>query len=355
MLVNSSISNSRYRTRIIIFFLSFLALNTLGDLAVAYYVKDYTTAERFIDSKSSKFYHMGHRISDPVDMIFVGSSFAKHHVSTERFREKGFSIYNLGVSGRVLSDYPSMVNRALDFTPRYVVINIQVNHLYEPIELGRLHFDDLVALYRSGQPVGLQASGLFNFIMNSHMLHYLREGVYNRARVTLGGWDIAFGWDGRSAPESDRSESRRYRSQLSLEPDCDGFKLQRARIEAVLTCTNGDGIYFGYVDARLRESESSYLKSINVDTAELMNNIVRKVRDDGSIAIVILTPIWQKRFVYSLSDVRASIEAEVLDLTDRTFSDDQWGDVDHLNYHGRLKYSDLVFSELAEYLDAPEA
>ena len=95
------------------------------DASIYFYVVSKTTREYFIDNKESKFLHLSLQDSaQRFDAIFIGSSYTKNHISTALFESNGFRVYNLGISGRLLGDFPSMAIAATKRHPRLIILSI---------------------------------------------------------------------------------------------------------------------------------------------------------------------------------------------------------------------------------------
>jgi hypothetical protein len=86
-------------------FIGFIIINFI--LYLYFYL--ITTQNTFIEEKVSKIkhFHLNEKLNR--DYIFIGSSKTIYHISTKIFNEKHLKIYNFGVSGNFLSDYPAFL------------------------------------------------------------------------------------------------------------------------------------------------------------------------------------------------------------------------------------------------------
>lgn len=346
--MSSSTSSSDAR-RLLRLSLGGVAVSLLAvTLVLRFGVSRYTTANRFIDDKRSKFLHLERRAPDGVGIVFLGSSFVKNHLSTRYFEERGISAYNFGISGRLLGDFPSMTVAALRRHPKSILYTLSAEELFGPVSTDFAEPEDLSAFVRTGQPIRTVAPAAWNYVLNMNGIHYFREAIYNQLRSTLTRLD----WHGRRpGPVSAAAGVPKPRfpeevsQQLAMPADCDVFKVTDYPKMRVVTCTNGDGIQYGVVDeaGAPQAWPVRRLEEPNPHSLALLNQVIRTARAAGSQPIVLLKPVWGERLEYDASLLRRGIDAPVVDFTSSTYTRGDWCDQGHLNYYGRLKHSHDVF------------
>ena len=319
-----------------------------ADCALNIFVHFYTNKTRFIDNKQSKFLHM--RNFHPEDAVFIGSSFTKNHISTNFFQTKGWSTYNLGISGRLLADFPSMAAEAMKAKPKFIVFNISVDEIFSPPKSDYVYLQDLLAYFQSEQSSSFLLKSLYQYLLGLHTLNQYREAIYERIAGFLPKIDRILGHESASAKANDQEYSpaqlASYQEQLQKAPDCDTFKKAVYSRMTVVTCTNGDGLQYGLVDfAKSHRSHPTPLEKPNKNSIRLLNKVL-SMASATSKPLVVLTPVWEENYQYNLQELQSQIQAPVIDLTQTIFTDEEWCDAGHFNYYGRLKYSEVLWENL---------
>lgn len=96
-----------------IFLCLFLVAFAMVGLDIVLYVFSNisTSKTNFVNSsKVSKAKHFELNNINKKDLVFVGSSRTFYHISTNIFKNANVKIYNFGVSGNFISDYPFITN-----------------------------------------------------------------------------------------------------------------------------------------------------------------------------------------------------------------------------------------------------
>lgn len=326
----------------------------LVDALIYFYVIGKTTKEHFIDNKESKFLHLSLQdSSEKFDAIFIGSSYTKNHISTAYFSSHGTRIYNLGISGRLLGDFPSMVTAASKSNPKLIVLSISEEELFETPKSEFVHWEDLGPLLASQDNLVSTAQTVGIYGLSLHALHYYREPVYQQLRSKLGRFVpppqlLAQGPSIGDAVVSD------FRDQERVGPDCVVFKAAVYERMKVLTCTNGDGIQLGRVAVNSQRPEHVpfHPNAINDGAVALLNRVIG-IANSHSKIVVVLQPKWRVSPRFSVTDVENRIHAPIIDLRGNTFTDQDWCDDSHFNLFGRAKYSELMEKRLRPFFALP--
>ncbi len=324
-----------------------LGLLAGADAGLRLYVRGHTSATRFIDNKDSKFVHYRLQPGEkPLDAVFIGSSLTKNHVSTGVFHERGWEIYNMGISGRLLGDFPSMAVQAMARHPRVVVLDVSEADLVDAPHTEFTHWDDLLAEWRAGLPAPALARSLGNYLLDRHLLHYYREPLYEAAVAAVR--RLAPAPAVVTARHADRTPA--YADQVSRSPDCDVFKRTAYDNMVVLTCTNGDGIQLGRYDPDLDPLPHEPTgRALDDGAIRLLREVVHGIEGQAK-PVVVLQPTWEKTPDIDLKDVERRIGAPVVDLRESRFTSADWCDGGHFNLYGRRKYSEALEAALAPYL-----
>ena len=116
-----------------IFLCLFLVAFAMVGLDIVLYVfsENRTSKTNFVENKISKAEHFKLNSQKPKDIVFVGSSRTLHHISTNVFSENNISIYNFGVSGNFIRDYPYISNVIKKVGAKEVVISLRVSFLFD--------------------------------------------------------------------------------------------------------------------------------------------------------------------------------------------------------------------------------
>ena len=101
------------------------------DAALYVFAGNNTSNTNFVDNKISKAEHFKLNSKKPKDIVFAGSSRTLHHISTNFFAKNNISIYNFGVSGNFIGDYPFIVNAIKKVGAKDVVISLRVSFLFD--------------------------------------------------------------------------------------------------------------------------------------------------------------------------------------------------------------------------------
>ena len=142
--VNFYISSSS-RAKLFIAVLTFVLLTVALDGALELYAARKTSKDRWIENKIYKSAHLSKRDPGETDYIFIGSSRTIFHISTAVFADYDQRIYNFGVSGMTLYDFPYFAQKAAAQKPKTIVLNISVNDLFSDNSEKKDLFDETTA------------------------------------------------------------------------------------------------------------------------------------------------------------------------------------------------------------------
>ena len=157
------------------------SLILLLDIGLYYIANHKTTETYFFDNKISKMRHFQLNNTKAKDMVFIGSSRTLHHISTQIFKDNNLSIYNFGIPGNGLWDYPFIVDNMINYKPKKVIINIRASDLFEDIRIANLTTSEMKALYGTDKILALKS--LPSFLKNKHIFLRHSESIYYRIKT----------------------------------------------------------------------------------------------------------------------------------------------------------------------------
>ena len=306
-----------------------------------------TSKTKFIDIKTSKVKHFELNSVDKNDIVFVGSSRTLHHISTNVFSENNISIYNFGVSGNFIRDYPYISNVIKKVGAKEVVISLRVSFLFDNYaEYGFKIYttDELVANFGTDKMTFLKT--LPDFFARPHLFLRYSEGIYNRI----------VGFYGKFTPDNKTKASSfeaKNTFDVKAHSDCDLININEINSNAtknkkiiVAKCSNGDIILFSDALPRENYGKTIELKGLNQNTIKYFQNyVIDPLVKSGIKVVVILEPMFDGAAIkYNINEIMSAIKnAKVIDLTNFKFNDDELSDMGHhLNYLGRKRYSEFL-------------
>ena len=331
-----------------IFLCLFLVAFAMVGLDIVLYVFSNisTSKTKFIDIKTSKVKHFELNSVDKNDIVFVGSSRTLHHISTNVFSENNISIYNFGVSGNFIRDYPYISNVIKKVGAKEVVISLRVSFLFDNYaEYGFKIYttDELVANFGTDKMTFLKT--LPDFFARPHLFLRYSEGIYNRI----------VGFYGKFTPDNKTKASSfeaKNTFDVKAHSDCDLININEINSNAtknkkiiVAKCSNGDIILFSDALPRENYGKTIELKGLNQNTIKYQNYVIDPLVKSGIKVVVILEPMFDGAAIkYDINEIMSAIKnAKVIDLTNFKFNDDELSDMGHhLNYLGRKRYSEFL-------------
>lgn len=331
-----------------IFLCLFLVVFAMVGLDVVLYVfaGNSTSKTKFIDIKTSKVKHFELNSVDKNDIVFVGSSRTFNHISTNIFKENNISVYNFGVSGNFIGDYPFIVNAIKKVGAKEVVVSLRVSDLFEDfIERGIKIYttDELMANFGTNKMVFLKT--LPDYLASLHLFLRYSEAIYNR---------VVAAYDKFIPKTATNVNDFSVENFFNIEANSDCELINKSEVNSnftkskkiiVVKCSNGDNILFAHTIPRVNYGKVLYLKELNLNTLKYMQNyIIDPLAKNGVKVVVLFEPIFDgTRLQYNINEITSAIKnAKVIDLTNMKFDDAEVSDWEHLNYLGRKRYSEFL-------------
>ena len=332
-----------------IFLCLFLVVFAMVGLDVVLYIfSDISTSKtNFVNSsKVSKAKHFELNDIDKKDLIFVGSSRTFYHISTNVFKNANVKIYNFGVSGNFISDYPFITNAIKKSGVKEVVFSIRVSDLFVDYYLSGFKIytvDEIMANYGTNKIIFLKT--LPDYFSSLHLFLRYSEAIYNR----LSSFYEKFIPKTKTVTDNFNTGNS---FDIAINNDCvsndireldSKFTINKKLI--VVKCTNGDSILFANALPRENYGKVLDLKELNLNTLKYMQNyIIDPLAKNGVKVVVLFEPIFDgTRLQYNINEITSAIKnAKIVDLTNLKFSDEELSDWEHLNYLGRKRYSEFL-------------
>ena len=309
------------------------------DVALLVFTKLKTSKKTFIEDKKSKILHFEYNKKENRDIVFLGSSRTIYHISTNYFKSQQVDIYNFGVSGNYLTDYPSLIYKILEQKPKNIVINLSINDLFVMSdEIKRPLMNDL-KFYWNMHNKSLFFNALFYWGVNLHTFLAYSEPIVVRIKKNYDKFE----------PQNniESQEKVPVKSNINTQYDCDVFSKQTIGKKIILKCSNGDGILLGE-GSNFKQKEKKMLNKVNSIAIEILSQYIKIIKDAGINPIIIFEPILNNHFVYNKQEVKTLVKTTVLDLTNEKIKDKFWVDENHLNIEGRRMYSMKICNVLRE-------
>jgi len=321
------------------FALVLLMLFTLN-LLLVYMADRQTSKTSYINDKFSKIKHFEYQNPLNKDIIFIGSSRTFYHISTNSFQDNNIDIYNFGVSGSKLPDYPTVIDESIEQKPKQVVLSLRVDKLYEALSVSEYpSYQELK--YYAEVDTSLFLNATLNYIINFHTLLQYSEPIYQKIETLYKKFDFS---------STVTHKNTNQRQKLSLQNNevytklvgCKVFDAKQTSDKHItLKCTNGDGIIIGSDMRETEEIKNHQLTQLNPNSLHYLNKMIKHLEAKGIKVTLILEPIFENKFNYSLKNISKELPSiNIVDLTNYELTYDKWADKRHLNYLGRKQYSD---------------
>ena len=311
------------------------------------YVAHKTSNTQWLENKRSKSSHFIKNNLENLDFVFIGSSRTIYHISTSNFAAGGMTVYNLGVSGMVLTDFPYFVSKAIEKNPRSIVISISVQDLFTTTmqdDFKEIALTDLRDIY-STQSVEVMFSATKSYIKSLHKLYLYSETIYSKLENLLGRFKVSI-----DKTKHQRGETKGVAQAAIDEPlGCSVFSRKTvSEYKTVLKCTNGDGILIGHYIPEGYEGMEKILSVPNEHYIRLLNKLIDRIKAEDIEPIIILEPVLRSHYKYNLAQIKGLLtNATVYDLTSEYGEIAFWADTSHFNHSGQAFYSNKLLKKLS--------
>lgn len=355
--MHSSTFNSKYKFKIIGVLLISLLLYLLAN--ITFYLNkehDRKINEKqfsYKDDVNGRFALLKqlYKTNSP-DIVFVGNSMTREHISTHAFYQHGIHIFNYGINGYYLPQYLSIVRKAIKAKPKIIVISLFKEELYIPISTLYKAYDhdhdiDIQSLYFFGKRITrydhikyfirVMAAYFINlnyFFIYSHDLNVFITETYNHFNTGI--------------PSASQNTSPFPNVNISLECDFDNNHISNPK-----NCNNGDDALIG-VEKNISISGYKTInnipdKKLNSYTIRVINGLIDEIKNAGIQPVIVFVPGF-KRLEVNNALLQKSIQAPIVDMAELNMPIDYWHDYIHYNIKGRNLYSNVLAKKMDSFL-----
>ena len=327
------------------------------DIVLYVFAGNSTSKDKFVDTKISKAKQFELNSHTKMDIVFVGSSRTLNHISTNIFKENNISVYNFGVSGNFIGDYPFVTNTIKKIGAKQVVFSIRVADLFTDYKENGFKIyttDELIANFQMGKIAFFKTFS--NYFANFHLFLRYSEAIYNR----LVGFYANFNPDSTNdekqifSNDAFKIYDKKVSSVFDLRAKSDCRLIETKVVNSNFTknkkiiiakCSNGDYMLFANAISRENFGKEMDLGEINLNTVKYFQNyVIDPLANNDIKVVVILEPVFDGTNIkYNINEITSAIKnAKVIDLTSMKFDDAELSDWDHINYLGRKRYSEFL-------------
>lgn len=318
-------------------FIGFIIINFI--LYLYFYL--ITTQNTFIEEKVSKIkhFHLNEKLNR--DYIFIGSSKTIYHISTNIFNEKHLKIYNFGVSGNFLSDYPAFLVESLKQKPKNIVISISAADLFiDEMSVPKFpNYQDLSFYFNGSFDYGFKFNVFVNWLSGLNYFNRFSEEIY---------YKIVYFYNKFNFIEDNNKLSLNMQIDDIDIVDCDIVSKKNLNGKYVIKCSNGDSYLTNCKEFDNKNLTTNNLINLNKDVLYLLKQFQVKTKNNNSNLIIILQPEYfdMKNVTDKAFNLLVKEGLTVINFTSNTFKDSQWCDESHLNVEGRYHYSNKILQYL---------
>jgi hypothetical protein len=322
---------------ILVIFL-FIVINVL----IYLYSNSKTSEFKFVNTKYSKTEHFKLNNTSNKDFIFIGSSKTFYNISTNQFKEKDIDIFNYGIAGGKLTDYPELIHNILAVKPKTVVISLSVNDLIRDLDLPKYPtINDMVFFYIYEKSIFYKS--IINYLKHLIPFFEYSESIY----LNLKNFYQKFNFN-----EIDKiTKNNTHATQLD-EIDCKKFDVKKENNHhSTVKCTNGDGVILGNIlDNEIRNNKNEELGYLNVNVISYLNKIHNIMVKNSINTILILEPSFDMKYIKDHKLIKSDLRYKnIINLSNFFIKKEYFGDKGHFNQYGRKYYSNHLLKRLKKY------
>lgn len=330
--MNFYISNSN-RFKIIFSFVIFLLLSFFFSLYLSNVFHSKGNKRFWKENKISKSLHFKKNNLKKFDYIFIGSSRTLYHISTNIFKKNKINIYNYGLSYLGLYDYPYIVNRAIESSPKSIVISLSIDDLFKKrYNFWELTIEDLDVIFKT-QSDAIVYDSLVTYIQG---IDYIPKHILPIRNEIINFYKRAF------LISKTTQNKRKY--------DCE-FLEKGMDVKSTIKCTNGDAILYSTIKQKSTKNyKVKVLEYQDDDTVKMLNYLINKIKEHNLRPIIIFEPIKDNFYSYNINNIKKMLDTtNIIDLTKYPIKNEYWGDKIHLNNRGRIFYSEYLSKYLLSF------
>ncbi len=308
------------------------------NLIILFFIDGKTTKDSFIGSKFAKTKHYSLNNQTSKDIVFIGDSHTVFHISTNTFKKHGLDVYNLGVAGAHLENFPFHIKYIsnANVKPKRIVLTFDIETLYRDLPVSHYPTITEIKLYYEVNKIKFFKS-ILQWIKSFNVLFQYSEAVFNKVESLYNSFKPVETIINNAQVNNDLVDV-----DYSNLVGCNVFDIKHQGHAAILKCSNGDGILVGtVVETGVRKNKD--LVNINQEVIKYLNSAISLVDESIEVIIVFSPKNVNDNIKYKLSRIKNHIKgAKVIDLTNYLINNDMRADLSHFNNIGREKYSSYL-------------
>ena len=282
------------------------------------------------------------------DNIFIGSSSTQYHISQNEFKKEKISIYNYGVSGQFIYNYPYMVHNAIKLKPKKIIISLNPIYLFSKNQENHTNFRgikfiDFIYVLKT-HPVNDTKKAFMEMIKNIYLPFEYSQNINSKIYEILDKLklNIKKNFNKSNLEKIDKITNNTNDNTLI---DCKPFFEKKGLI---INCTNGDGILLSTAEPTSKSVKKITLNidDLNYNRLNMLNILSAKIKKNNIEALIILEPLKDKELVFNKKTLQELIEFKLIDATKFKTDNQNWADQGHMNNKGRLIYSKFLIKKL---------
>ena len=272
--------------------------------------------------------------NNDLDIVIIGASKTQNHISSNIFRNNKVNLYNYGVPAISTSDYPYMINEAIKNKPKFIILEFPLEPFFSNIPLlSAIRQPTLYDIYTHLQSYNITIP--LNFYDVIPVSYYLKS--YSRL----------FGISQNDITNMNKKIFDKY----EVISDCNIFDY-RGYNNMITVCENGDStIWYNKIK---RQNKKEIIKNkLNLNRIRYFNYLITLITNNNIIPLILIQATDRNKiFKYDnnlLIMNLALTEKQIIDLSYIVYKDEEWADVNHLNYLGKVKFSHQLLHQYLLY------
>lgn len=361
--MNSSISNSNatYKINLIVFFtiviFIYILINSAGFILEYYQNQKYHSYSNDVPGKSELMKSIFLKSSP--DIIFIGSSITKYHVSTNMFKKQKINVFNYGLESHFYTAYPAMIENAIKMHPKVIAITIFGPELYtsllsidaafnKQIDVNQTNLKFFIQHYMKNLRNYDEAKLIIRLIqIYIEQLNYLIMNGYKFIDILKHQYE---GYDPKiKLPTTDSmlTSNMDGKNKISFKQylDCEAVGVTPLGF----SCTNGDAVLLGNEKNLSYEDFNKKVdfldKKFNYALISIFNSLIDKIRSADIKPVIIIIPQFSDPTM-NIDLIKKSLHADVIDLQKFRIPKDGWFNGGHFNAKGRYIYSTQLVKKM---------
>jgi hypothetical protein len=317
----------------ILLFSIFVIIFYITSNFIVYEIDFLSNSNKYIEHKVHKSNHMAkYANNNDLDIVIIGASKTQNHINSDIFRNNKVNLYNYGVPAISTSDYPYMINEAIKNKPKFIILEFPLEPFFSNIPLlSAIRQPTLYDLYTHIQSYNITIP--LNFYDAIPVSYYLKS--YSRL-FDISQSDIV----NINKIIFDKYEAISY---------CNIFDY-RGYNNMITLCDNGDSTIW-YNRIKSHNKKEIIITTLNLNRIRYFNYLIKIITNNNIIPLILIQATDRNKiFKYDNNLFSRNLdlsEKQIIDLSYIIYTDDEWADVNHLNYLGKEKFS---YQLLHQYL-----